>query len=275
MREVGGKRPRIMGIINVTPDSFYDGGRYFDAESAKEHVRRLCADGADILDIGGESSRPGAGRISEQEEIDRVCPVIEFAARNFDTVVSVDTCKAKVAAEALSSGATIINDISAMGFDDEMAPLAARTGASVVIMHMKGTPETMQDNPVYDDVVAEVAAFLEERAGYATRAGIAAEKIILDPGIGFGKTMEHNYVLLRNLGRFQRSGYPLLVGLSRKSLIGRLYDDESDRLPATIALNAIAVMAGADIIRVHDVREHRLALEAVTKLLRVPDGSRI
>ncbi|RPI92263.1 MAG: dihydropteroate synthase, partial [Spirochaetales bacterium] len=186
-----------------------------------------------------------------------------------------DTCKAKVASEALSSGATIINDISALVFDDEMAPLAARTGASVVLMHMKGTPETMQENPVYDDVVAEGAASLEERAGYATKAGIAAEKIILDPGIGFGKTMEHNYAILRNLGRFQRFGYPLLVGLSRKSLIGRLYDDESDRLPATIALNVIAVMAGADIIRVHDVREHRLALEAVTKLLRVPDGSRI
>jgi dihydropteroate synthase len=275
MSEGDGKRPRIMGIVNVTPDSFYDGGKYFDTASAKEHAGRLCDEGADIIDIGGESSRPGAKRISEQEEIDRVCPVIEFAARNFDTVVSVDTCRAGVAAAALGAGATIINDISALVLDDEMAPLAARTGASVVLMHMKGTPETMQDNPVYGDVVAEVAASLDERAGYAVSAGIERDRIILDPGIGFGKTMEHNYVILRNLGRFKRSGFPLLVGLSRKSLIGRLYDDESDRLPATIALNVAAVMAGADIIRVHDVREHRLAMEAITRLLRVPDGSRI
>ncbi|HSV98214.1 MAG TPA: dihydropteroate synthase [Spirochaetota bacterium] len=264
-----------MGIVNVTPDSFYDGGRYFDTESAKAHARRLCADGADILDIGGESSRPGARRISEQEEMDRVCPVIEFAARNFDTVVSVDTCRAGVAAAALGAGATVINDISALGMDDEMAPLAARTGAYVVLMHMKGAPQTMQDNPVYGDVVAEVAGALDERAEYAMSAGIGRDRIILDPGIGFGKTMEHNYLILRNLGRFKRSGFPLLVGLSRKSLIGGLYDDESDRLPATIALNAVAVMAGADIIRVHDVREHRLAMEAVTMLSRVPDGSRI
>ncbi len=275
MRAGAGKHPRIMGIVNVTPDSFYDGGRYADTESAKEHVRRLCADGADILDIGGESSRPGAKRISEQEELDRVCPVIEYAARNFAVDVSVDTCRAKVAAGALGAGAAIINDISALGLDAEMAPLAARAGASVVLMHMKGAPETMQDDPVYGDVVAEVAAFLEARAEHAMRAGIAREQIIIDPGIGFGKTMEHNYAIIRNMERFKRPGYPLLVGLSRKSLIGRLYGDESDRLPATIALNAIAVMAGADIIRVHDVREHRLAMEAVTMLLRVPDGSLI
>ncbi|MGV7931216.1 MAG: dihydropteroate synthase [Spirochaetota bacterium] len=275
MSEGDGKRPRIMGIVNVTPDSFYDGGKYFDTASAKEHAGRLCDEGADIIDIGGESSRPGAKRISEQEEIDRVCPVIEFAARNFDTVVSVDTCRAGVAAAALGAGATIINDISALVLDDEMAPLAARTGASVVLMHMKGTPETMQDNPVYGDVVAEVAAFLEERADFAMRAGVARERIIIDPGIGFGKTLEHNYTILRNLERFTRSGFPVLIGLSRKSLIGKLYTVESDRLPATIALNAIAAFGGADIIRVHDVREHRLAMEAITRLLRVPDGSRI
>lgn len=263
-----------MGIVNVTPDSLYDGGRYLDAERAREHARKLVEDGADILDVGGESSRPGATGISVREEIDRVCPVIEYAARELGVPVSVDTCRAAVAAEALKAGAAIINDIGALGLDPEMAPLAARSGSTVVLMHMKGTPRTMQDNPVYGDVVAEVAAFLEERADFAMRAGVARERIIIDPGIGFGKTLEHNYTILRNLERFTRSGFPVLIGLSRKSLIGKLYTVESDRLPATIALNAIAAFGGADIIRVHDVREHRLAMEAVTMLLRVPDGSR-
>ncbi|HNU90851.1 MAG TPA: dihydropteroate synthase [Spirochaetota bacterium] len=271
----GERSPRIMGIVNVTPDSFYDGGRYFEAERAREHARKLAEDGADILDVGGESSRPGASGISVGEEIDRVCPIIEYVARELGIPVSVDTRRAKVAAEAIRSGATIINDIGALALDPDMAPLAARSGSTVVLMHMRGTPETMQDNPVYGDVVAEVAAFLEERADRAMRAGIARERIVIDPGIGFGKSQEHNYAILRGLKRFTRLGFPVVVGLSRKSLIGRLYPVESDRLPATIALNAIAVASGADIIRVHDVREHRLAMEAVKMLLRVPDGSGI
>ncbi|TAL31344.1 MAG: dihydropteroate synthase [Spirochaetes bacterium] len=259
-----------MGILNVTPDSFHDGGRYADTECAVARAHEMIAEGADIVDVGGESSRPGAVPVSAQEEIDRVCPVIERIAREWDAVISVDTYKSRVAREALRAGARIVNDISGLGGDEAMAGVVAEHGARIVVMHMKGTPATMQQSPAYRDLLAEVREGLERGISRARAAGIPADTIIVDPGIGFGKTMEHNYEILRNIPFFKAMGYPVLIGLSRKSLIKGLYEGEADRLPATIALNAAAVMTGADIIRVHDVKEHRLAMAAIEMLKRVP-----
>jgi len=274
--KIGG-RTLVMGILNVTPDSFYDGGRYIDMERAMEHARRMCREGADIIDVGGESSRPGAQPVSARDEMERVCPVIERIAGELDVMISIDTCKAEVAEAAVGLGASMINDISALGHDPRMAGIAAAAGAYLVLMHMKGTPRTMQDNPVYEDVIGEIASFLKERAASAVLAGVAGNRIILDPGIGFGKTAADNYEILANLGIFRELGFPLCIGLSRKSLIGGLYDGDVDRLPATIALNAAAARLGADIIRVHDVREHRLALAAVEMMKKAPhrDAGRI
>ncbi len=260
-----GGHTRIMGILNVTPDSFYDGGRYADTERAVERAFEMIAQGAHIIDVGGESSRPGASPVTAREEIDRVCPVIERITRESDIPVSIDTCKAEVAGEALGAGAVIVNDISGLA-DERMAKTAAAHGAHVVIMHMKGTPATMQHEPRYLDLMGEVKEGLEAGIRTALEAGIPPEHIILDPGVGFGKTMDHNYELLRNTGIFRAMGYPLLIGLSRKSLIGGLYGQGEDRLPATIALNAVCAFMGADIVRVHDVREHRLALAAIEML---------
>jgi dihydropteroate synthase len=260
---------KIMGIVNVTPDSFYDGGRYFDRFSAVGHALQLAEDGADILDVGGESTRPGAQPVSAQEEIDRVCPVIEAIAARTAAPISVDTTKSDVADAAIRSGASIINDISGLTFDPAMAGVAARHGAGLVIMHIKGTPRSMQVNPVYGDLLAEVYSFLESSAKMALEAGVAPEKIIIDPGIGFGKTLEDNYRLLNHIPFFKKMGYPVLVGLSRKSLIRNLYSNGSDTLPATLALNVVSIMNGADIIRVHDVREHKLALRGLEMLRKV------
>jgi dihydropteroate synthase len=262
-------RYRIMGILNVTPDSFYDGGRYSDPGRAIERAYRMRDEGADIIDIGGESTRPGALPVTEAEEIDRVCPVIGAIAKDLGIPVSVDTSKARVARAALAAGATIINDISGLTFDEGMAGVAAAGGAGLVIMHIQGRPETMQSDPRYGDLVAEICGFLASAARKATEAGVAREKIIVDPGIGFGKTLEDNYVILQNIREFGKLGFPVLVGLSRKSLIGRLYERDEDRLPATIALNTAALLNGADIIRVHDVREHRLALAGLEMLAGV------
>ena len=262
-------RYRIMGILNVTPDSFYDGGRYADPARAVERAYRMRDEGADIIDIGGESTRPGALPVSAAEEIDRVCPVIEAVAKDIGVPLSVDTSKAGVARAALSAGASIVNDISGLSFDEGIAGVAASHGAGLVVMHIQGMPETMQKDPRYGDLVSEICGFLAAAAKKAVDAGIAREKIIVDPGIGFGKTLEDNYIILQNIREFGRLGFPVLVGLSRKSLIGKLYDREEDRLPATIALNAAALLGGADIIRVHDVREHRLALAGLEMLARV------
>jgi len=260
---------RIMGILNVTPDSFYDGGRFADRESAFRRGLELAAQGADIIDIGGESTRPGSEPVSEQEEMDRVLPVIEAVKREITVPLSIDTTKARVAEEALKAGADMINDISGLTFDTEMAAVAARYGASLVLMHMQGRPGTMQDNPRYNDLVGEITAFLGAAAQAAMDRGVSRDRIILDPGIGFGKTLEDNYRIINRIGEFRTLGYPVLVGLSRKSLIGKLYGENEDRLPATIALNMAAVRNGADIIRVHDVREHRLALMSIEKLKQV------
>ncbi len=258
-----------MGILNVTPDSFYDGGRFHDARRAVERAYRIREEGADIIDIGGESTRPGSRPVPAGEEIDRVCPVIESIAKDIGIPISVDTSKSAVAGAALAAGASIVNDISGMTFDPDMAGTVARHGAGAILMHMKGTPENMQNDPRYDDLIGEISRFLDDAARRVAAAGIGRGRIIIDPGIGFGKSVRDNYVIIHNIAAFKKLGYPVLVGLSRKSLIARLYDDDSDRLPATIALNAAAVLAGADIIRVHDVKEHRLALAGLEMLKRV------
>ncbi len=261
-------RPQIMGILNVTPDSFYDGGKFTDFSAAHAHALEMIKEGADIIDVGGESTRPGADPVFEDVEISRTVPVIEKLSSSTETMLSIDTSKAAVAEAALRAGAGMVNDISGLTFDEKMADTVAKFDASVVIMHIQGTPRTMQLAPRYDDLMGEIISFFEERSAYAVDAGIKKEKIILDPGIGFGKTLDDNYRIINNIHRIKELGYPVLIGLSRKSLIGKLIGEE-DRLPATIALNAVAIQQGADIIRVHDVREHALIVESLLKLKKV------
>lgn len=255
------KGPAVMGIINVTPDSFFDGGRYFNDDAAVERALKLVRDGADIIDVGGESSRPGSSRISEKEEIKRVIPVIKKIKARTKAFISVDTRRVSVARKALSAGASIINDISGMTFDPKMPALAVRSGAGCIIMHMKGTPGTMQKRPKYNDLVGEITGFLEERARILVKAGVNKKSISIDPGIGFGKTVRHNCVILNRLDEFIALGYPVTVGISRKSFIGQVTSAEAEeRLPGTIAAEAVSVFLGAHIIRVHDVKE---AVQAV------------
>lgn len=249
-------RTHIMGIVNVTPDSFSDGGRYVDAAAARDHALALVRAGADIIDIGGESTRPGAAPVPVDVECERILPVIEAVARAIAVPISVDTRNATVARRALDRGAHIVNDVSALTHDPEMAPLVARTGAGVVLMHMRGTPPTMQDDPTYGDVVAEVETFFLERMAACRAAGIASEQIVLDPGIGFGKRLEDNLTLLARTDHFLRLGRPVLIGASRKSMFGQLLGVEKDeRLVPTAAAAAISAFLGASIVRVHDARE--------------------
>jgi dihydropteroate synthase len=257
-----GRRTLIMGILNVTPDSFSDGGRYTTVEAAVAHAQRLVAEGADILDIGGESTRPGADPVPLEEELRRVLPVVRAVRRALPEVcLSVDTYKARVAAEALEAGADLINDVSALRFDPEMARVVAQAGVPVVLMHMKGTPKTMQQNPTYQDVVREIVAFLRERIEFAVAQGIARERILVDPGIGFGKRPEHNTEILRRLGELRELGRPILLGTSRKSFLGALTKRPvEERLEETIASVVVGVLHGADIVRVHDVAPLKPAL---------------
>ncbi len=256
-----------MGVVNVTPDSFSDGGLYLDPGAAIGHGEELVRDGAAILDVGGESTRPGAEEVSAEEELGRVAPVIEGLVGS-GAVVSVDTSKAAVVEAALEAGAEIVNDVTALRHDPEIAGLCAERGAGLVLMHMQGTPRTMQENPVYDDVVDDVKAFLAERMEVAASAGVAEERIWLDPGIGFGKTLEHNLKLLRRLGELRSLGRPLVVGTSRKSFIGKVDGSEpGDRLGGTIASSVLAAVEGADIIRVHDVAEARQAMRVAAAIL--------
>ncbi len=242
-----------MGVVNVTPDSFSDGGRQLDAHAAEAHARALIADGADLLDVGGESTRPGAAPVGEAEELRRVVPAIERIAP-LGTTVSIDTTKLAVATRALDSGATWVNDVTAFRHAPELAGLVADRGARCCLMHMRGEPRTMQQDPRYDDVVANVKAFLEERLAFAVEQGIAEERIALDPGIGFGKSLQHNLELLRRLGELAELGRPLLVGTSRKSFLGELTGRPvGERVAGTIASNLIAYERGASIFRVHDV----------------------
>ncbi|ALA58201.1 dihydropteroate synthase [Nitrospira moscoviensis] len=248
------ERPLIMGIVNVTPDSFYDGGRYADPGAAVAHAVALVEQGADILDIGAESTRPGAAPISEQEEIDRLIPVVSAAARRVRLPISVDTTKARVAELAIAAGASIINDVSALRFDPGMAGVIARSDAAVVLMHMQGTPRTMQQAPHYSDVVGEIREFFRERMQVAEQAGISESRIVLDPGIGFGKLLVHNLDILAHLSSFAMLNRPLLIGVSRKGFIGQLVDrPAAEREWGTAAAVALAVDRGVQILRVHDV----------------------
>jgi len=247
-------RPLIMGVVNITPDSFYDGGRYDLPERAIAHALELVEQGADIIDIGGESTRPGAVAVSEHDELGRVIPVLEGLVRHVSVPISIDTTKSRVARLALDTGASIINDVSALRQDPDMANVIAQSGAAVVLMHMQGTPQTMQQSPQYADVGAEVMQFFEERVETARLAGIARTNIILDPGFGFGKLLSHNLALLRGLSSFTMLNCPLLVGLSRKGFIGTIVGKAVDRREwGTAAAVALAVDRGAKIVRVHDV----------------------
>jgi dihydropteroate synthase len=266
-------RPRVMGILNVTPDSFSDGGSFMNASDAVGHVDQMIRDGADIIDVGGESTRPGAQAVPAAEQIKRTQPVISsIHERHAHIPISIDTQSAEVASAALDAGATMVNDISALRADSDMACRLAEAGAYVVLMHMQGVPRTMQQNPYYDDVVGEIEAFLEERIEFAVSSGIRRERIIIDPGIGFGKTIEHNLQILANLSRFAAIG-PVLLGTSRKSLFAGLLgiDKVEERLTGTIVTNTVGLLAGARILRVHDVRE---ASQAVTILTRIAESSR-
>jgi len=252
-------RPRIMGVLNVTPDSFSDGGRYTGIDAALRRVEQLVAEGADLVDVGGESTRPGAHAVPEAEELERVVPVVAAIAERFDLPISVDTNKSVVAATAMAAGAEFINDISGLGFDPRMAAVAAETGAGLFLMHTRGRPETMQRHTDYDDIVAEVLAVLREAVAAALAAGVPREKISVDPGIGFGKSLDGNLELLRRLGELQVLGYPILLGTSRKSFIGKVLrqDDPQQRLYGTLATVALGVAADARLFRVHDVRAAR------------------
>ncbi len=256
---------RLMGIVNVTPDSFSDGGQFFDTKTAIEHGLSLVADGADILDIGGESTRPGAENVPIEQEINRVLPVVEGLVRQTDVAISIDTRKPVVAIAAINAGASIWNDVSALTWSPESVATAAELRCHVVLMHAQGDPKTMQDNPQYDDVVGDVLAFLAARRDACLKAGIEDTKIILDPGIGFGKTLQHNLDMIANLDRFGALGCPVLFGASRKRFIGALDRDgpADKRLGGSLAAAIAGYQRGASILRVHDVRETRQALNVL------------
>ncbi len=262
-----GERPLIMGVLNVTPDSFSDGGKFFDSGKAVDHALYMVESGADIIDIGGVSTRPGSSGISSREEIKRVIPIIKQVADKVDVPISIDTVKSDVARRALDSGASMINDISALRVDKKMAHVAARHDSYLILMHMRGTPENMQNNTEYDDIIDEISKFLEDAAQKAIKAGVSEDKIIIDPGIGFGKSVEGNFVIMKNLNRFLEPGYRLLVGPSRKSFIGKTLDLDVDRrLEGSLAAACYAVLNGADIVRVHDVAETKRALAIIEKI---------
>ena len=259
----------VMGIVNVTPDSFSDGGKFFSTEAAVEHGLQLIEQGADILDIGGESTRPNAEPVSEAEELRRVIPVIEQLASRVKIPLSIDTMKPAVARAALQAGASIVNDVAANRKDGEMWRVVAESGAGYVAMHMQGTPAMMQLNPTYSDVVSEVEDFFEERLQSLNASGVSTDQVALDVGIGFGKTLEHNLALLRALNRFTRFARPLIIGVSRKSFIKKLLGTDTAALPASLACASLAVENGAKIIRAHDVAETVNAIRMTEAILAV------
>jgi dihydropteroate synthase len=263
---------RIMGVVNVTPDSFSDGGQYLDAATAVAHGLELEAEGAVMLDVGGESTRPGAAPVAEDEELRRVIPVIEgLIAGGSRAQISIDTSKSEVAARALTSGASFVNDVTAFRGDPELVAVVAEAGAECCLMHMLGTPRTMQLDPRYDDVVGDVKAFLEERMSFAVANGVAEDRIMLDPGIGFGKTLEHNLELLRRLGELVELGRPVVIGTSRKSFLGKITGrDVDDRVAATVATNVLAYERGARVFRVHDVAPVHDALTVTAATVSAP-----
>lgn len=260
--------PVIMGILNVTPDSFSDGGRHFALQDAVDHAQRMVRDGAHIIDIGGESTRPGSDPVGEDEELSRIIPVIQKIRDLSDILISVDTYRATVARTALRAGADMINDISGLTYDDKMAHVIAEHGAYAVIMHIRGTPKNMQENPVYDDAVAEIMSFLRRQANYAEQEGIDGGKIVIDPGICFGKRVEDNLRILKMLHVFKELGKPVLIGTSMKSFIGKITEPAlEERVEGTLATLAVALMNGADIFRVHDVRKAGKVLKMVKAVM--------
>jgi dihydropteroate synthase len=272
-----GEKTWIMGILNITPDSFSDGGLYLDKNKAVKRGLELIEEGTDIIDIGGESTRPQSDPVTVEEELKRVIPVIAGLREKTDSLISIDTTKAKVAEEALDAGADIINDISAFRFDPEMLNLATQRDVPVILMHMQGNPKNMQNNPHYEDVLSDVRAFLAERVDTAKKHGIKKEKIIIDPGIGFGKRLEDNLVLLNNLDYFEDIGQPLLVGVSRKSFMGKILDiPAQERLEGTIASSVLSIKHGAHILRVHDVASIKKAVTITEAIINeIPDSGRI
>ncbi|HEX2739565.1 MAG TPA: dihydropteroate synthase [Rubrobacter sp.] len=269
--------PVLVGILNVTPDSFSDGGEFLDPEPAANHAAAMLDEGAGIIDVGGESTRPGSDPVAQDEEIRRVIPVIErLLAVRPEAVISIDTYRAETAAAALGAGASVVNDVTALRGDPRMASFVAEAGCPVVLMHMKGEPKTMQEEPFYDDVVREVRDFLAQRAEYAVAAGVRPENIIVDPGIGFGKSLEHNLALLRDLDAIVDLGFPVIVGASRKRFIGTITGVEvaSERVFGTVATTVLAYQKGARYFRVHDVRANRDALAVAEAVLRRSEGSR-
>ena len=262
------KRGLIMGVLNVTPDSFSDGDEFFECDAAVEHGVQMESEGADVIDVGGESTRPGAEPVSVDEELRRVIPVIEKLRAKVNIPISIDTSKSQVASAALNAGAAIINDVTSGRADKEMFPVAATGKAGLVLMHMQGEPRTMQKNPQYGDVVQEVADFFRQQYSRALECGVDPMTLAFDPGIGFGKTLEHNLSLLKNLERLRVHDRPLVVGVSRKSFLKKLLgaDDVRDRLAPTVALTAILRTRGADVLRVHDVKENVAALRTVERV---------
>jgi len=261
------KQSLIMGILNVTPDSFSDGGKYLEKNNAINHALAMIDNGADIIDVGGESTRPFSDPVSLDEEISRVIPVIEGIRKESDVCISIDTTKSEVATAALDSGASLINDVSAMEVDPLMIDVALKFDCPIIIMHMKGTPKNMQDNPQYESLISDIKDYLQERVDFIVSKGINSKKIVIDPGIGFGKTVENNFEIINNLNHFTKMGLPVMLGASRKSFIGISLDlPEEDRLEGSLAANIIGLQNGAKIFRVHDVAETNKAFVIANKI---------
>ena len=260
----------VMGVLNVTPDSFSDGGKFFNKDKAIAQGLSMARDGADIIDVGGESTRPGAGDLNIEEEIARTAPVIEGLSKKLKIPISIDTRKSEVAEAAIKAGASMINDVSGLRHDPRLADVAAKYGVAIILMHMKGTPRNMQDNPEYNNLMKEIIDSLKGSIGIAKEAGVAEDKIIVDPGIGFGKGVEHNLEILRSLGELKSLGRPICIGTSRKSFIGKVLNipNADDRLAGTLATCVMAVTNGADILRVHDVKDCREAAAMVDSVLK-------
>lgn len=253
---VFGKRTLIMGILNATPDSFSDGGRFHDFDTAVAHGEKMAEEGVDIIDIGGESTRPGSEPVPIEEEAKRVIPVVKHLSENLPIPISIDTCKAEIAERALDAGAEIVNDISSLLFDEKMVGVVSENGCPVILMHMQGTPKVMQEAPYYDALMPEIISFLQNRLDSLVAEGVNPEQVIMDPGIGFGKTVDHNLEILRDLETLKALGRPILVGASRKSTIGKVLDAEADeRMEGTAATVAVSIANGAHIVRIHDVKE--------------------
>lgn len=262
------ERPLIMGILNVTPDSFYDGGKYYGAEDAIKHALEMIEEGADIIDVGGESTRPFSEPTPADEELKRIIPVIEGIRAQSDITISVDTYRAQIVREAHAAGADIANDISGFMLDPDIAPTVGGLGMYAIIMHMKGAPKDMQQNPLYENVVSEIKSFFLERIAFAKKHGVKEDRIIIDPGIGFGKRVEDNLRIIKMLGDFKELGRPILVGTSMKTFIGRITDwPLEERVEGTLASVAISVWNGADIVRVHDVKKARKVVKLVTAVM--------